>query len=74
MNPQKDLVVKSKKRMITFILILSLYLTFEFCKNVYEYVVDPELSFFVKMYSISINGALACVFGVLSGFLYKTLF
>ena len=74
MNPQKDLVVKSKKRMITFILILSLYLTFEFCKNVYEYVVDPELSFFVKMYSISLNGALACVFGVLAGFSIKRFF
>ncbi len=74
MNPQKDIVVKSKKRVMLFVMFLSMYLTFEFCKNVYEDITAADMSFFEKMYSISFSGAFACVFVVLAGFSIKRFF
>lgn len=71
MTHEKDIVIKSRKRMIFFIMIISLYLTFQFCRNIYDDIVDPDMSFFERAYSILVSGLLACLSGVLAGFSIK---
>ncbi len=73
MNPQKDIVIKSRKKLLTFVLLLSLYLTYEFCINIYDNISEHSGSIVKLIYSSIINLILAVISGMVAGLCIKRL-
>jgi serine phosphatase RsbU (regulator of sigma subunit) len=73
MTPQKDIVIKSKKKVLFFVLLISLYLTYEFCFNVYEVISENKSSVFKMVYSCIVNLTLAALSGMVAGLSFKRI-
>jgi hypothetical protein len=73
MTPQKDIVIKSKKKLLFFVLLISLYLTYEFCFNIYDIISENKSSVFKMVYGCVINLALAGLSGMVAGLSFKRI-
>ncbi len=73
MTTPRDLVIQPRKKLLLFIFLLSLYLTYEFCLNIYENLAKNEGSIVRMIYSCFLNIALAIISGLFATLSIKRL-
>ena len=73
MTTPRDLVIQPRKKLLLFVLLLSLYLTYEFCLNIYENFIKSDASIIRLIYSCFLNIALAIISGLFASLSIKRL-
>lgn len=73
MTALQDMEIPSRKKILIFTLIVSMYLCYMFCENIYDEVTDVDGFSFGMLFSISFWLILASIFGFVTGYAIKRL-